>query len=209
MPRHQRKPRLAQLIITGGGVKAKHAPWADFLITMDRGEAFITLIIKAEDDGYFPQVIGLLIADPAIGAGDVKQQPHQFFQHRRCGREQPRNLAGIAFKPVGCPACHLPDAADGIDVFSGDIDLFPEGENFAPGHDPVCLGHFGGKRDQRDRKGSLAFGLLVMGITGGVDIISMPDQRTNQRAHRPAQRETRCPADDFSPDAHAHLIKGG
>ncbi len=163
---------------------------------MDAGEG---RIVEAEQPGHLRQIGMFGGMDDPVRLGDMEQCVEELLEHRRFVGEHTRDLPRIGFEPARILAGEIEQTPDILALLRRDLKQLAKDSDLVSGDPSVGLGHLGAERDHRDGKGGFRR-VAVFRRFGGHSIHGVTGHGAQQRSQRPAERETRRPPDDLSPD---------
>src|ERR1700731_4925098 len=124
--------------------------------------------IETEMPGDFAQVIVLGGADEAIGESDVKKTAEEVLEHHPIIRKQPADLSSIALEPGGALPGKIENEPEMLLFARRHLKDLAEGGDLVAGHRAIGLGHFGAKRNHRDRDRDAATGAAIRVLAAAV-----------------------------------------
>jgi hypothetical protein len=173
-------------------------------------QAFPALGVKAEDLRHLVEIVELVGGYLAVGPGNVEQALEQLLEDGRIVPEHASELARIGFEATDVLARLVEQPTDVLQLLRRNVEDLLEGADLVASHHPVGLCHLGAEDDHADGESDVLGGVVgLLALRAFAHLVDrMTGQAAQERAQRPAERETGRAADNFTPNAHVVRLMG-
>jgi len=179
-------------------------PYLSLGVDVKGADASVIGPANTEIAGNLAQIGVLGGKDAAIRQGNVEQAAEKIFEHCPIVREQPANLASIAFEPSDAFSREVEYQPDVFLLSRGDLEHVAESGDFVASNNAIGGSHLGSKGYHRYGKRYPAARIAVgaLGVVKRVPAWDMAGGASEQSAERTAEGQIASAGDNAANKAH-------